>query len=278
MGLRIATNIQSMAAQRSLAGNKMSQDKSLERLASGNRINRAADDAAGLAISEKLYSNLRSMKQAERNANDGISLIQVAEGGLNEINNMLTRMRELSIQAASDTIGDAERGFVDKEVQHLKSELNRIAATTEFNGTKLLNGSVEEALDFQVGIHNDPTLDRLQFDTKSLMTTLDSLGLTEAATTSKLQAQENLGMLDAAMMRVNENRSSLGALQNRLNSTVTNLMTYQENLAAAKSRIRDTDMAEEVSTLTKGNILTQANISTLAQANANAQQALRLLQ
>lgn len=277
MGLRIATNIQSMSAQRALSGNKTNQDRSLDRLASGARINRAADDAAGLAISEKLRSNLRSMKQAERNANDGISLIQVAEGGLNEINNMLTRVRELSIQAASDTIGDVERGFVDKEVQHLKSEVQRISDTTEYNGTKLLNGSIEEPLDIQVGINNNPTLDRLQFDTAKLKTSIESLGLGDVATMTKEQAQNNFAFLDSAMQLVNENRASLGALQNRMNSTITNLTTYQENLSAARSRISDTDMAEETSNLVKHNILTQANIAVLGQANGNAKQALQLL-
>ena len=276
MSLRIATNVQSLAAQRFLSMNNESQNKSLERLSSGSRINRAGDDAAGLAISEKLRANIRSMKQATRNANDGISLIQVAEGAMNEIDNILIRMRELSIQASSDTIGNGERGFVDKEIQGLKAEVERIAGSTEFNGTKLLDGS-SQALDLQVGIHNDPALDRFRYDTQKLITTLSALGLEEVSTVSKEQSQNNLTMLDSALNHVNENRAEMGALQNRLNSTVNNLNIYRENLEAANSRIRDTDMAEETSELTKANILTSANVSVLGQANQNPQLALKLL-
>src|SRR4051794_19915066 len=159
MSLRINTNVQALAAQRFLNMNHEAQNRSLEKLASGSRINRAGDDAAGLAISEKLKANIRSMKQATRNANDGISLIQTAEGAMNEIGNILIRMRELSIQASSDTIGDTERTFVDKEVQALKEEIDRISNSTEFNGTKLLNGS-SPPLDIQIGVNNNPVLDR----------------------------------------------------------------------------------------------------------------------
>jgi len=276
MSLRIATNVQSLAAQRFLSSNHEMQDRSLEKLSSGSRINRAGDDAAGLAISENLKASIRSMKAATRNANDGISLVQVAEGSMNEISNILIRMRELSIQSASDTIGDTERGFVDKEVQALKLEIDRISRNTEFNGMKLLDGTSPE-LEVQVGMHNSPDLDRFRFDTKELVTTLDSLGLNGVATHSKANAQENLSMLDKAIVHINENRSAMGALQNRIYSTVNNNQIYTENLMAANSRIRDTDMAEETSELTKSNILTQANVSVLAQANQNPQLALKLL-
>lgn len=276
MGLRIATNIQSVAAQRALEGNNRGQNASLERLSSGMRINRAGDDAAGLAISERLKAGIRSLKQASRNANDGISLIQTAEGSMNEISNILIRLRELSMQAASDTIGDVERGFVEKEVQNLKSEINRIAETTEFNGTKLLNGT-NSALDIQVGINNNPFEDRLSYDTPSLTTTLEVLGIMDVSVKEKEGAQMNLSKLDDAHRLLNENRSTLGALQNRLSSTINNLAIYRENLEGANSRIRDTDVAEESSILTKQNILTQGNISVLAQANQNPQMALKLL-
>ncbi len=276
MALRINTNIQALAAQRALNINHHLQNNSLERLASGSRINRAGDDAAGLAISEKIKSHVRSMKQASRNANDGISLIQVAEGGLTEMGNILTRMRELSIQGASDTIGDVERGFIDKEVQQIKAEFDRIAGSTEFNGTKLLNGSAP-SLDIQVGIHNNPGLDRFQFDSEKLHTTADRMGIANVSTASKQSSQENLAMIDQAITRVNENRAELGALQNRLQSTINNLAIYRENLEAANSRIRDTDMAEETTELTRTNILTNANISVLGQANTTPQQALKLL-
>ena len=276
MGLRINTNIQAMVAQRNLDQNRRSQESSLERLSSGTRINRAGDDAAGLAISERIRANTRSLGQANRNAQDGISLIQVAEGATNEVSNILVRMRELSIQAASDTIGDKERGFIDKEVQQLRSEINRIASTTEFNGTKLLNGSGEK-LDIQVGINNNPFEDRLVFDSANQNITTGSLGIEGISTSSKGSAQENLKKLDDAITKLNENRSALGALQNRLQSTINNIGTYRENLDAARSRIQDTDMAAETSELTKANILAQAGISVLSQANQNPQQAVKLL-
>jgi flagellin len=276
MALRINTNTQSIAAQRNLNLNHEAQNKSLEKLASGSRIVRAADDAAGLAISEKLKAHIRSMKQAERNANDGISLVQVAEGGMNEVGNILTRMRELSIQSASDTIGDTERGFIQKEVKGLKEEIDRIALSTEFNGRKLLDGNSEQ-LDIQVGIKNNPFEDRFVFNAKALTSTLGALGVTEIDNTTKEGSQKNLELIDGAITRINENRSELGALQNRLQSTINNLGIYRENLSAANSRIRDTDIAEETADLMKNNILTQATVSVLGQANANSQMALKLL-
>jgi flagellin len=276
MGLRINTNVQALAAQRSLGINRQAQEQSLERLSSGYRINRAGDDAAGLAISDHIRANTRSLGQAGRNAQDGISMIQVAEGGTNEISNILVRMRELSIQAASDTIGDTERGFINKEIQALKAETNRIANNTEFNGTKLLNGSAD-MLEIQVGINNDAVQDRLKFDPAQQNVSVDSLGLTDVNTMNKVSSQENLAKLDAAITSVNSNRSDLGAIQNRLQSTINNINTYRENLEAARSRIKDTDMAQETSEMTKNNILTQAGISVLGQANQNPQMALKLL-
>lgn len=276
MSLRIATNIQAMGAQRALGLNYQSQNKSLERLASGSRINRAGDDAAGLAISEKLKAHIRSMRQAERNANDGISLVQVAEGAMNEVGNILVRMRELSIQAASDTISDTERGFINKEITHVKDEIDRIAKSTEFNGTKLLDGTGEK-LDIQVGIHNNQFNDRLTFNTQEQNTTLEALGITEVSTLTKESSQQNLQMVDGAISKLNEHRAALGALQNRLGSTINNLNIYSENLSAANSRIRDTDMAHETTEMVKYNILTQSNVAMLGQANTNPQLALKLL-
>ena len=276
MGLRVNTNIQSLASQRHLGVNNTNQQKALERLASGSRINKAGDDAAGLAISEKLRASIRSMKQATRNANDGVSLVQVAEGAMNEISNILVRMRELSIQAASDTIGDPERDYVNQEIQQLKSEVDRIAASTEFNGTKLLNGT-SGSLEIQVGINNDATNDRFVFDTQDKAATISSLGISDVSTLKKEEAQGNLEMIDKAMTKLNANRASLGALQNRLGSTINNLTIYRENLEAANGRIRDTDMAEESSELTRASILTQAGVSVLAQANQQPQLALKLI-
>ena len=276
MGLRINSNIQSLNAQRFLNINSDRQKSSLEHLASGTRINKAGDDAAGLAISEKLKGNIRSLRQASRNANDGISLIQVAEGSMNEISNILIRLRELSMQAASDTIGDSERGFLHKEVKQLKSEIDRITNSTEYDGTKLLNGTIEE-LEFQIGINNNPFNDRFVFDAQRLTTSLDALGLDGVAVDTKTGAQENLSLIDDALQHLNGNRADLGALQNRMMSTIANLGTYRENLETANSRIRDTDMAEESSELVKSSILTQAAISVLSQANQIPQLALKLI-
>jgi len=276
MGLRIATNVQSMNAQRNLGVSFDKQANSLSKLSSGARITKAGDDAAGLAISEKLKGSIRSMQQANRNANDGISLIQTAEGGINEVSNILLRLRELSVQAASDTVGDVERGFTDKEFQNLKSEIDRISQVTKFNGTNLLNGS-GKTLDFQVGIENSPENDRLQYATAATDVTLGHLGLSSTGTMTKQSAQENLGKIDMAIQSVNENRAGLGALQNRLSSTVNNLAISTENLAAANSRIRDTDMAAESSELTKASILSQAGTAVLSQANSSQNLALKLL-
>lgn len=276
MGLRIATNVQSMNAQRNLGISNDKQANSLNKLSSGARITKAGDDAAGLAISEKLKGSIRSMQQANRNANDGISLIQTAEGGINEVSNILLRLRELSVQAASDTVGDVERSFTDKEFQALKGEVDRIAQVTKFNGRSLLNGT-GETLDFQVGIDNSPELDRLQFATANADVTLGKLQLTDTSTMTKEMAQENLAKIDMAIQGVNENRAGLGALQNRLTSTVNNLGIATENLSAANSRIRDVDMANESSELTKQSILSQAGTSVLAQANTSQNLALKLL-
>lgn len=276
MGFRIATNVQSLSAQRTLGNTKEAQNKSLEKLSAGERIVRAGDDAAGLAISEKLKAEIRSMKQANRNANDGISLIQTAEGGLNEIQNILIRLRELSMQAATDTVGDVERSFTNKEVTNLVDELQRIAEVTKFNGTNLLNGSGDK-LEFQVGTHNDPMQDRLTYDAAKANVTAEKLGLFGMNVLTKIDAQENLSRIDNAIRFVSDNRADFGALQNRLQSTINNLSIAEENLAAANSRIRDVDVAVESSELTKRNILAQAGTSMLAQANSNGMLALKLL-
>jgi flagellin len=276
MGLRINTNTQSLAAQRNLGANLMGQQNSIEKLASGSRIVRAADDAAGLAISEKMKASIRSIRQDTRNANDGISMIQTAEGGMNEVSNILTRFRELSIQAASDTISDTERGFIDKEVGQLRSEVDRIAKSTEFNGKKLLSGEGDH-MDIQIGQNNRPDQDRFSYDPSKTDATTDHLGIGGISVASKEQAQENLGKIDTAIKTLSGNRAELGALQNRLQSSVNNLQIYDENLSAANSRIRDVDMASETATLTKQNILSQASTSVLSQANQNSQLALKLL-
>jgi flagellin len=276
MGLRINTNTQSIAAQRNLGTNLMGQQASIEKLASGSRIVRAADDAAGLAISEKMKASIRSIRQDTRNANDGISMIQTAEGGMNEVSNILVRFRELSIQAASDTIGDTERGFIDKEVGQLRAEVDRIAKSTEFNGKKLLSGEGDH-MDIQIGQNNRPDQDRFSYDPSKTDATTDHLGIGGISVASKEQAQENLTKIDGAIKTLSGNRAELGALQNRLQSSVNNLQIYDENLSAANSRIRDVDVANETANLTKQNILSQARTSLLSQANQNSQLALKLL-
>ncbi len=276
MGLRIATNTQSLAAQRNLGLNSSAQKNSLEKLASGSRINRAADDAAGLAISENMRGQIRSIRQDVRNASDGISMIQTAEGGMHEVANILIRFRELSIQAASDTIGDTERGFIDKEVQSLVQEMDRIAQATEFNGRTMLNGDGER-LEVQIGTQNNPELDRFVFDVGKINTTTKRLGVDGISVSTKEAAQENLGKVDSALKILTENRAELGALQNRLQSTINNLQIYDENLSAARSRIYDVDMASETAELTKNNILTTAGTAVLSQANQNNLLALKLI-
>ncbi|MBT4760309.1 MAG: flagellin FliC [Bdellovibrionaceae bacterium] len=276
MGFRVSTNIAAINAQRNLMDSQKNIGSSLAKLASGSRINKAADDAAGLAISENLKGQIRSSRQANRNANDGISMVQTAEGGLNEIGNIITRLRELGIQASSDTIGDTERGFVDKEVQQLKDEVQRIASVTTWGTTKLLDGS-SPTFDFQIGIYNNESEDRISFDTATNVATLDALNLGGLDYTSKDSAQGSLESLDNAQENVNSMRSNLGALQNRLNSTVSNLQVAEENMSAANSRIRDTDVANASAELTRNNILLQASTSTLAQANQTSGMALKLL-
>ncbi len=276
MGMRVSTNIAAVNAQRNLSTSQRLMQKSMAQMASGNRINVAADDAAGLAISERLKSAIRSGVQAQRNANDGISMVQVAEGGLTEISNIITRLRELGIQAGSDTTGPVERGFLDKEVQALKEEIQRIALTTTWGSTKLLDGS-SPTFDFQVGIFNDAFNDRIYFHAGENNATIDTLQLGSLDYTNKEGAQEALGLLDDAQTHVNGIRAGLGALQNRLTSTSENQGIMNENMAAANSRIRDADIALASSELTRNQILLQAGVSTLAQANSVNQMALKLI-
>lgn len=276
MGLRINTNTASLNAQRVLWGTKLGMDKSMEKLASGYRINRAGDDAAGLAISENLRAQIRGLKQASRNANDGISLVQVAEGAMNELSTILIRLRELGVQAASDTIGPVERQFLNVEYDQLISEIDRIADATEFNGTQLLAG-VGSIMDFQVGIRNNPEIDRISFDSSKADANSAALGVNLTSVADKASAQNALSAIDNAIMSVSAMRADFGALQNRLQTTVSNIQNSIENMAAANSRIRDVDVAEESSEMVRNKILLEAGTSVLAQANQSANIALGLL-
>jgi len=276
MGLRINTNVPSLSAQRHLRITTSNQSDNFRKLSSGLRITRAGDDAAGLAISDNLQAIIRGLRQAARNADDAISLIQTAEGGLNEISNIIIRLRELAMQSATDTVGNRERGFTDIEFQQLKEEIDRIAHSSEFNGARLLDGSTG-TLDFQVGVHNDPLLDRISYDGVGSDATLATLGLATESISTKEGAQLSLQRLDDALVYVNGIRANLGAIQNRLTSVGTTLAINDENLSSARSRIRDVDMATETADATKNNILAQSGIAVLAQANSAPALAIKLL-
>ena len=257
-------------------GTKLGLDKSLEKLSSGFRINKAGDDAAGLAISENLKAQIRGLNQANRNANDGISLVQVAEGGLAEVTNMLVRLRELGVQAASDTISDRERGLLDVEYGQLLDEVDRISESTQFNGSPILNGEGDK-IDLQISTRNNEFVDRISFDMTAVDSTTAALGIDLASVFNKDAARDTLEKVDYAINHVNAIRSDFGAIQNRLESTISNLQTSSENLSASRSRIRDADFAAETASMTRAQILQQAGVAMLSQANAIPNNVLSLL-
>jgi flagellin len=273
MGLRINTNTSSLNAQRNLSMSTEALSRSLERLSSGLRITRASDDAAGLAISERLRAEVRAYDQASRNALDGISLLQVAEGALNEVSGILVRMRELSIQSANGTLGATERATIDQEFQDLTDEIDRVAAVTEFNGTLLLDGSAP-TVDFQVGTGStaNDVISVTGVDATSTGLAITGLDLTSAA--NALTANT---AVEAAIDSLSALRGGFGTAQNRLESTIRSIAVAMENTSAAESRIRDVDVASETAKLTRAQVLQQAGISVLAQANVSAQNALSLL-
>ncbi|MBX3463188.1 MAG: flagellin FliC [Planctomycetes bacterium] len=275
MGLRVNTNIASINAQRNTSRVTAQLARSFQRLSTGLRISTAADDAAGLAISERLRSQIRSLAQASRNANDGISLVQVGEGALNEVSNILVRLRELAIQSANGSSSNADRNTIKEEFDSLVGEIDRIAQSTEFNGVRLLDGS-SAAVTFQVGINTVADIDQLSVSlTPALGTTL---GLSTLDVGSGGNTSFAIAQIDLAVNAVSQLRGRFGSLQNRLQSTIANLGVAAESLAAAESRIRDVDVAYETAELTRNSILQQASISVLAQANAQPQAALQLLQ
>lgn len=276
MGMRIATNVAAINAQRSMVTNSREIQKSMAQLSTGSRITKAGDDAAGLAISENLKSQIRSFGQASRNANDGISMIQTAEQGMGEVSNMITRIRELGIQAGSDTIGDVERGFIQKEVAAMKSEIQRVADATTFGSRKLLDGS-GGTYDIHIGTSSNEKTDWIAYDSSVSNVQLDNLGLESLDFSSKEGAREGLAQIDTAQSSVNGSRATLGALSNRLYSTVEVLATMKENMSAANSQIRDTDVAASTSEMTRNNILLQGTTATLAQANQQPSLALKLI-
>ena len=302
MALSIRTNIASLNAQRNLATTQSALDSSLSKLSSGFRITKAGDDAAGLGISTKLESQIKSYSQAARNANDGISVVQAAEAALNEVANMITRLRELAMQAASDGIGDTERGFIQKEAVALQNEITRIAAVTKYNGTVLLStvdGSGNpsphtttlNSLDFQVGIEGTGTDNTISFsavdatlgtatydiDGNPIPGAPDRLGIGAIDLTTKAHARGMLRNFDVGLSRISDHRATMGAVGNRLQSAIHNISDFSESLSAANSRIKDVDIAEETAAMSRAQILAQAGVSVLAQANQMPQMALKLL-
>ncbi len=307
MGLRIRTNIQSLNAQRNMSQSNTRVGQAMEKLASGNRINKAADDAAGLAISQSLNADIRSLGQAKRNSSDAVSMLQVAEGSLEEISNIVTRLKELSVQAASDTIGMRERDYLNREYMALKDEVDRIALSTEFNGTRLLIGQSDVdpgllvshnqfPLEMQIGkdyilpsdsLESQNPVDIIRLDFSKMNAATEgafSLELgnsqNEAGTRidNKVDAQRSMATIDEALNKLASHRATIGAAQNRLVSTERNLGVAIENLSAARSRIKDADFAVETAEFTQGNILLQAGASVLSQANQLPKVALNLLQ
>lgn len=282
MGIRVNTNVGSLNAQRHLYNTTMKFQKSMERLSSGMRINRSGDDAAGLAISESLKSDIRALQQASRNAADGISLVQVAEGSLDEVNNILLRLRELAEQAATETLGEDERGYLNSEFQELLDEIDRIGTTAEFNGIPLLDGTAS-TLDVQVGIGTVTATSTVPIDLTQVISATD-LGLATAGVnvvitgTDGTAARAVIGLVEAATGTVSSVRAGFGAAQNRLETSIRNIGMTAENLSAANSRIRDVDVALETSNMTSLQILQQAGVSVLTQANMTSQLALKLLQ
>lgn len=275
MGLRINTNVASIGAQRVLTKQQQRMEHAQSALASGSRIVKAADDAAGLAVSENIRGQLVGIKAARNNAYNAQSLIQVSEGGLNEINNILIRLRELGVQAASDTVSDVEREFLDQEAQQLIQESERIARSTKFGNKALLDGSGDE-LEYHVGPFADEETNVIRYNITADATN-SSLGISGLSLADKGGSRDTLEAVDEAVVKIGKMRADFGAVQSRLQTTTSNLDIQYENLSAAKSRISDTDIAYEASEMTSANILQQASVSVLAQANQNGASALRLL-
>jgi flagellin len=275
MPLTVNTNMPSTNALNKLSTNNVKLNKVFERVSSGLRINNAADDAAGLGMAENLDASARGLRQAMRNANDGMSVIEVAEGAANEVANIVKRMRELAVQGSSETLGNQERGYLQTEFVELTNEVERISAITEFNGVQLANAT-QTQIDVQVGINNTAA-DRITINMADLRTTVLTIDATSVDLSTVGGAQAALANFDFALDTVNSYRSVLGAGQNRLESSIRNLSTYTENIVGAESRIRDADYAYETSEMSKLQILQQAGVAVLGQANQLNQSALRLI-
>ena len=275
MGLTVNTNMASMNALNNLNSTNRSLSGSYERISSGLRITKAGDDGAGLGVAENLQSTQRSMRQAIRNTNDGISLIHTAEGAANEVGGILKRMRELAVQSSSETLGDTERGYVNSEFTELSAEVDRISAVTEFNGVKIADGT-NTSIDVQVGV-NDTLADRIAISLGDLSATTLGVDTASIDLSTVTGAQASLSVLDSAIDSVNSYRADFGAAENRLSSAMRNAETYTENMAGAESQIRDADFAMETADMAKKQIMQQAGVAVLSQANQMNQSALRLI-
>lgn len=276
MPISLLSNVTSYNVKRHLEQTNELFSRSAERLASGRRINRAGDDAAGLSISFGLESKIRSIQVAKRNAQDALSLMEVAEGGMNEVGNLLVRMRELSIQASSDNVSDREREMLDLEAQQIKDEIDRLAQSTRYFDSPLLNGSGRDFV-FQVGIDNNE-FNRLTYSAASLDLRASTLGVSGISLTDADSAADAFGSVDEALIRMNVPRAQVGALQSRMHSISNNLASYEESLTAANSRIRDADIAKETAEMIRGQVLQKAGIAVLGQANMLPTQALKLIE
>lgn len=276
MGITVATNMASVNARRHLDESNGLFQKATERITSGRRINSIGDDAAGLTIAFSLEAKIRSIQQAKRNSEDALSLIQVAEGGMNEVGNLLVRMRELAIQASSDNVGDKERAMIEMESSQIKQEVDRLSEATKFFDTHLLNGTGKDFV-FQIGIDNDEN-NRLKFATSQLDLRSSTLGISGVDLSEVDSARDALANIDSALVKMNEPRASVGAMQSRMNSIITNLDVYRENLIAAKGRIMDADVALESANMVKAAVLQRSGVAVVAQANQVPALALKLVE
>ncbi len=274
--MRVSTNIQSMVAQRYVQNHTEEQAQQDSQLSSGERIVRASDDPAGLAISERMKSLLRSNSQAERNTNDSVSLLQVAEGSLSTMQTITTRLRELSMQSASDTVSDMDRAIIDKEFQQMKAEVSRLTASTSFNGNNIIKdkGSV---YDLQIGVNNDKNFDRIRYDMGKIMDSSNNFGIAGINIRSKESSQQSLGALDKMMTEISNSRAALGSMSNRMNSVIQTLQVTRENLASSNSKIRDADIAKESANRAKNQIAQSASLSMLKMSNDGPGVILKLL-
>lgn len=274
--MRVSTNVRSMIAQRYVQQHTEEQVREDMKLSSGERIVRSSDDPAGLAISEKMRSMIRSSSQAERNTNDSISLLQVAEGSLETMQSITTRLRELSMQSASDTVSDMDRSVIDKEFQAMKSEVERLTASTSFNGNNILKNA-NSVYDLQIGVNDDQNLDRIRYDMGKIMDSKNNFGIKNINLRSKESSRESLGALDKMMLEISGSRAQLGAMSNRMNSIIQNLEISRENTSSSNSKIRDADIAKEAANKAKVSIAQSASLALLKMSNDEPGAILKLL-